>query len=99
MGITSLGVLASIVKATVGLQWEENGDMADILAVIDADIGQAIQSSKEENEGGRITDFSTAREIVNGLRAAVNESFADVRSWGGEFPFERAQSSLEYWKI
>lgn len=43
MGFWSLGVLASIVRATIGLQWEEDGDMADVLAAIDADIGQAIQ--------------------------------------------------------
>lgn len=45
MGFRSLVILASIVRATLGLQWEEEGDMADILAVIDIDIGQAIQVS------------------------------------------------------
>jgi len=38
-------VLASIVRATIGLRWEDDGDMSDILAIIDADIGQAIQVS------------------------------------------------------
>lgn len=91
--------------------------MADILAEIDADIGQAIQvgfclafwmpyltrcvlqSSKEEIEGGRVNDFASAREAVSDLRNAVNESYVDVESWGGEFPFERGLSSIEYWKI
>lgn len=45
MGFASLSVLASIVRASVGLRWEDDGDMADILAVIDADVGQAIQVS------------------------------------------------------
>lgn len=45
MGFCSLAILASIVRATLGLRWEEEGDMADILAVIDVDIGQAIQVS------------------------------------------------------
>lgn len=45
MGFASLGVLASIVRASIGLRWEEDGVIADILAVIDADIGQAIQVS------------------------------------------------------
>ena len=45
LGFASLGLLSSIVRATIGLRWEDNGDMADILAVIDADIGQAIQAS------------------------------------------------------
>ena len=118
LGFASLGVLASIVRATVGLRWEEDGDMADILAVIDADIGQAIQASivvpshttagliklvsqsaKEEIESGRVHDFTTAREVRNDLRSAVNATSADVKEWGGEFPFERAAASLEYWKF
>jgi hypothetical protein len=45
MGFCSLAILTSIVRATLGLRWEEEGDMADILAVIDVDIGQAIQVS------------------------------------------------------
>jgi len=99
LGFLSLPVLASIVRATIGLRWEDDGDMADILAVIDADIGQAIQSSKEEIEGSRVMDLATAREARNELRSAVNDSMADVKSWGGEFPFERASSSIEYWKF
>ncbi|KAF8890947.1 hypothetical protein BD779DRAFT_1515382 [Infundibulicybe gibba] len=99
MGFASLGILASIVRGTIGLQWPEDGDMANTLAIIDADIGQAIQSSKEEVEAGRVENFMAAREAVNNLRGAVNGSLADVNSWGGEFPFERAASSLEYWKI
>ena len=44
-------MLASIVRATVGLRWEEDGLMADVLAVIDADIGQAIQASHSDGLG------------------------------------------------
>jgi hypothetical protein len=43
MGFASLSLLASIVRATIGLRWEDEGDMADFLAVIDSDITQAIQ--------------------------------------------------------
>ena len=57
------------------------------------------QSSKEEIEGGRVVDYTSAREVKNELRCAVNDSLADVKSWGGEFPFERAVASLEFWKI
>ena len=119
LGFASLGLLSSIVRATIGLRWEVDGDMADILAVIDADIGQAIQasgaypniyntrltlsitnqSSKEEIDGGGVLDFTLAREAKNDLRCAVNDSLADVKSWGGEFPFERAAASIEYWKF
>lgn len=57
------------------------------------------QSSKEEIESGGVVDFTLAREAKNDLRCAVNDSLADVKSWGGEFPFERAAASIEYWKF
>lgn len=57
------------------------------------------QSSKEEMEGGRVHDFTAAREVRDTLRRAVQDSLADVTSWGGEFPFERAHASLEHWKF
>ena len=63
------------------------------------DIINPFQSSKEEIEGGRVVDFTLAREAKNDLRCAVNDSLADVKSWGGEFPFERAAASIEFWKI
>lgn len=92
-------VLASIVRATVGLRWDEGGELSDMLALVDADISQAIQSSKEEIEAGRVGDNPLARQIVGELRAIVRESFLDCEAWGGEFPFERASGCLEYWKI
>ncbi|KAH6867888.1 hypothetical protein BKA70DRAFT_1211285 [Coprinopsis sp. MPI-PUGE-AT-0042] len=99
LGFSSLAVLASVIRATVGLRWNDDGDMADLLVVIDADIGQAIQSSKEELEGGRVNDVMLARDAVQQLRQAINESLDDVHHWGGEYPFERALSSLQCWKI
>ncbi|KIK00932.1 hypothetical protein K443DRAFT_99573 [Laccaria amethystina LaAM-08-1] len=99
MGFCSLAILTSIVRATLGLRWEEEGDMADILAVIDVDIGQAIQSSKEEIEGGHVHDFASARKMVHDLRSAIDDSLADVQTWAGEFPFDRASASLHYWKL
>jgi hypothetical protein len=45
LGFASLSALTPIVSATIGLRWESDGVMADILAIIDADIGQAIQVS------------------------------------------------------
>jgi hypothetical protein len=64
LGFASLSALAPIVRATVGLRWESEGVMADILAVIDADIGQAIQASVSSFErvvpppdGRSITEF------------------------------------------
>jgi len=47
MGFASLGILESVVRATVGLRWEDVGELSDILALVDADISQAIQVSNE----------------------------------------------------
>ena len=50
LGFSSLGLLTAVVRASVGLRWEVDDDMADLLAIIDADIGQCIQAS---NRGPR----------------------------------------------
>jgi hypothetical protein len=46
MGFSSLEILTAIVRATLGLQWDDEGVMMDILATIDGDITQAIQVNK-----------------------------------------------------
>ncbi|KAJ7733861.1 hypothetical protein DFH07DRAFT_780496 [Mycena maculata] len=99
MGFASLGLLASGVRSTIGLQWDCEGDVAEVLAVIDADIAQAIQSCKEELEAGRVEEYTFARKALSELRNAVDASYEDVEGWGGEFPFERGISSLAYWKL
>lgn len=99
LGFASLVVLAVVVRATIGLRWNAENEMSDILAEVDADICQAIQSSKEELEGGRVDDYAKARETVKELQNAVKESLLDVESWGGEYPFERATLSFEHWKM
>lgn len=43
LGSSSLPLLTTIVRATIGIRWRERGDMIDLLAVIDNDISQAIQ--------------------------------------------------------
>lgn len=57
------------------------------------------QSCKEELEGGRVNDLTSARDTVNKLWSSVQDSSSDVEDWGGEFPFERAATSIECWKI
>ncbi|KAF9236540.1 hypothetical protein BU15DRAFT_89074 [Melanogaster broomeanus] len=99
MGFTSLSLLSSVVTATVGLRWEQEGSMADILAVIDADICQAIQSCKEELEGGRVNDLGAARETINKIWTGVEDSSRDVEVWGGEFPYDKTASSIQCWRI
>ncbi|KAI0665514.1 hypothetical protein C8Q78DRAFT_1064235 [Trametes maxima] len=99
MGFASLKILARVVGATIGLRWEEDSVMEDTLAIIDADISQAIQSAKEEIEGGRVTEMQDAREVIHELRSAINDSQMDVKKWNGAFPFERGAASLEYWRV
>jgi len=95
MGFASIAVLCTAVRATSGLRWDEEGAMADALAIIDADLSQAIQSCKEELAGDNVRDIHAARAALNDLRAALDDCYADVTSWGGEFPFERGAANAD----
>ncbi|KAG5220274.1 aldo keto reductase [Salix suchowensis] len=44
MAFSSLDILAAIVRAASELRWPSDGEMADTLAMIDADIAQALQA-------------------------------------------------------
>ncbi|KAH8093120.1 hypothetical protein BXZ70DRAFT_440717 [Cristinia sonorae] len=99
LGLASLKVLALVVRATKGHRWEESGEMENTFSDIDADISQALQSTREELDGGRVADMTKARETLRELRASIQESQQEVKSWGGSFPFERAAATLEFWKL
>lgn len=43
MGFSSLKLLTSVIRASVGLRWEDDSDLGTLFAFVDADIGQAIQ--------------------------------------------------------
>lgn len=92
-------LLAQPVRATSALFWEEGGEMEIVLAEIDADISQALQSSREEMDSGRMVDITAARSAISDLKAAVRESKLAVQQWGGTYPFERAEATLEFWKL
>lgn len=99
MGLTSFGVFATVVRTSLGLRWTPFGPAADAFAVIDGDICQAIQSSKEEIDSGRGGDLDIARAKVADLRAALKECSDAASRWGGDFPFDRAAATLEVWKF
>ena len=99
MGFASLRVLAQAVRASSLVFWSEGSEMDRILAEIDADISQALQSSREEMDSGRMGDITTARGAINDLKSAVKESKLAVDTWGGVCPFERAEASLDFWKL
>lgn len=44
------------MRATIGLQWDVEGEMAHTLAVIDTDIAQAMQVTSIETESQDRTD-------------------------------------------
>jgi hypothetical protein len=99
MGLTSFGVFATIIRTSLGLRWTPFGPAAESFALIDGDICQAIQSSKEEIDSGRAGDPDSAHAKVADLRGALKESADAVSRWGGDFPFERAAATLEVWKF
>lgn len=99
LGFASLKLLAQPVRATARFRWEAGGEIEQILAEIDADIGQALQSSREELDGGRAGNLNTARAALEELKSAIKESQLALESWTSSYPFERAAASLEFWKL
>ena len=95
LGFASLRILSRVVGTTIGIRWENDSDMEDVLANIDADISQAVQSCKEELAGGHVRDISIARTALRKLRSCLADCRAEVESWGGEFPFSRGSSNAD----
>lgn len=99
LGFASLKLLAQPVRATARFRWEAGGEIEQVLAEIDADIGQALQSSREEMDSGRAGNLVAARAALEELKSAIRESQSAVESWAGPYPFERAAASLEFRKL
>ena len=96
----SLAVLETVVRATIGLRWDEDGQLAYALADVDSDITQAIQSCKEELASGRVKEIYAARKAVASLGEAIKSSRVDCARWHEDcFPFERAEVSVQFWKF
>nr|GAT57135.1 predicted protein [Mycena chlorophos] len=113
MGFASLGLLAHGARASLGLRWDAEGEdaLAEVLAVLDADIAQAIQSCKEEVDSGRAATpeaHEDARAALADIRAALRACETDCAARARrplaccsekDFAFERAMVSLNYWDI
>jgi hypothetical protein len=84
MGFSSLSILAAVVRATVGLRWEEEGDLALTLAEIDADLGQAIQV--------RLFGLRRVRKFIEGL---VEQSLKEEKQGSRLVIFDTAHQALE----
>ena len=70
--------------------------MENCLAEIDRDIGQAITSSRVEEDGGRVT-VEQAQEAKKELCEALRACKDAVATWNGPFPFESAELSVLSW--
>ncbi|EKM52903.1 uncharacterized protein PHACADRAFT_261592 [Phanerochaete carnosa HHB-10118-sp] len=99
LGFASLKVLALPVRAAAHLCWEPGSELEQVFAEIDADVGQALQSAREELDSGRAGNLQAARTALEELKSAVREGQAAVAGWGEAYPFERAAASLEFWKL
>ncbi|KAI0329199.1 hypothetical protein GY45DRAFT_1325298 [Cubamyces sp. BRFM 1775] len=99
MGLAALAVLTEVVKSAVGLRWEEGSPLEEDLAKVDEDLTQAIQSAKEEIDGGRAPAVEQVKTVHDALRKALLEDWKEVEGWGGDFPFGRALPSVELWKL
>ncbi|CCM04163.1 uncharacterized protein FIBRA_06325 [Fibroporia radiculosa] len=99
LGFASLKILAMLVKAAEGVHCEEGSELEGLLASIDVDISQAIQSSKEEIESGRVMDWHAAKETVDNLREVIKENRKMVESRGKGYLFEQGAIGLHFWNI
>ncbi|KAJ7149573.1 hypothetical protein C8R46DRAFT_964078 [Mycena filopes] len=98
MGFASLAPLAVVVRSTVGRRWAADGEVAEALVMVDADIAQAIQSCREELQGG-VVPSAAGRAALEDLTIALEASRRDVEAWGGEFPFERGVYTVRDFKL
>lgn len=95
MGFDSLDILSGIVRSTAGLRWRADDGLVEMLAIVDADISQAIQSCREELLNGNVRDTAAARTALRKLRKALTDCRKDVESWGAEFPFSRGSANAD----
>ncbi|KAF8179926.1 hypothetical protein K438DRAFT_1725618 [Mycena galopus ATCC 62051] len=98
LGFASLQPLAAVVRSTIGHHWEPEGEVAHALTFADSDVAAALQSCKDELQGGTV-DYTMARAALNELAEVLEASRRDVDGWGGEFPFERAIFSVQDFKL
>lgn len=99
LGFASLRVLAVVVRAAEGIRWVEGSELETMLAVIDVDISQAVQSCKEELGSGRAADPVFVKSALNELRTAVRENRSMVGAGRGGYLFEQGENALDFWKI
>ena len=94
LGLQSLKILTAVVIGATRPGWVPDDDVEDFLAVIDADICQAIVSSKQEIDAGR-----AVRQVAADVRQALVEALEGCKAAMQEaFPFERAYMDAKGWQ-
>ena len=98
LGVASLPSYTHIIRSTFPLRWQDSDEdlLLPHLAIVDADLAQAIQSSKEEVAAGYLEseeEIASAKETLGELYGALEESKSVVETWGGEFCFDRVRQS------
>ncbi|TBU31754.1 hypothetical protein BD311DRAFT_776035 [Dichomitus squalens] len=95
MGLASLKILTAVVIGAARLGWVPDDEMEDYLAVIDADICQAIVSSKQEIDAG-VTNSQEVADVRQGMLDALEDCRAAMQE---AFPFERGYMDAKGWRM
>ncbi|KAH9940484.1 uncharacterized protein BXZ73DRAFT_75572 [Epithele typhae] len=98
IALDALGVLAAVVADATPSRWAPDSALEALLAEIDADISQAVESAKQECDAGRVDDPEAPQATRAALLAALQAAEAAAAGWGGDFPFERGLASVQEWK-
>ena len=101
LGVESLETLTNIVEVVAETHWKEDdgvNSMENILAAIDQDISQAVESAKQQIEAGHIDDIERAGQVKEALFKALQKCEQSVGVWNAEmFPFPRGLESVRGW--
>lgn len=69
----------------------------DAMCVVDGDIAQAIQSTREEVASGSTEmNLAEAKTAVDDLASALIACEQETASWDGEYPFQRGLANVEW---
>ena len=102
LGVESLETLNNIVEVVAETHWKEDDGvnrMENILAAIDQDISQAVESAKQQIEAGHIDDIERAGQVKEALFKALQKCEQSVGAWNAEmFPFPRGLESVRGWR-
>ncbi|KAF8531214.1 hypothetical protein JB92DRAFT_2852250 [Gautieria morchelliformis] len=103
LGADTLPIFTHIIRSTFPLRWttSDTDPLLPHLAIVDADLSQALQSCQEEVAAGFVQsedEIASAKASLDELCRALEESRCLVETWEGEFCFDRGHFAAEYWR-